>query len=324
MHLVTGMLIAAAMVGISHKLARAEKWDMPMAYSVANYHSENAVQFGKCVAEKSGNALEIVTRPDGLMFAGRNIKRAVQNGQANIGERLISAHLDESPIYGIDSVPFLATSFEASEKLWKAAGDIIQATLANDNLVYIYSVPWPPQGIYTKKEITAVTELKGIRFRAYNPATARIAELAEMVPVQVETAQLSQAISRGEAEAFISSGSTGYDRKIWRQLKNFNDVQAWFPRNVVFANKDAWNALDVRKQGALLDCGAKAAADGLVRARELTDFYLRGLEDNGMRVRAPSEELKSGLKAMGDRMTAEWLLKAGTAGKAIIEAYQKM
>ena len=317
------LLSTTALTAVSASAALADKWDMPMAYAATNYHSENGAEFAKCVTEKSGG-LEIVTHPGGSLFGGADIKRAVQTGQANIGERLISAHANENPLYGVDSIPFVATSFEDSEKLWKAAGDKIQAALAEENLVYVYAVPWPPQGIYAKKEINSAADLAGVKFRAYNTATARIAELASMVPVQIEAAELSQALATGVAEAFISSGSTGYDRKVWEQLTHFYDVQAWLPRNVVFVNKDAWDGLDAKAQGAIADCGAEAAARGLSKAKELTDFYVKGLAENGMTVAAPSDQLKSDLKAFGETMTKEWLESAGEAGQAIVDAYKAM
>ena len=317
------LLSATALTAVSASAALADKWDMPMAYAATNYHSENGAEFAKCVTEKSGG-LEIVTHPGGSLFGGADIKRAVQTGQANIGERLMSAHANENPLYGVDSIPFVATSFDDSEKLWKAAGDKIQAALAEENLVYVYAVPWPPQGIYAKKEINSAADLAGVKFRAYNTATARIAELASMVPVQIEAAELSQALATGVAEAFISSGSTGYDRKVWEQLTHFYDVQAWLPRNVVFVNKDAWDGLDAKAQGAIADCGAEAAARGLAKAKELTDFYLKGLAENGMTVAPPSDQLKSDLKGFGETMTNEWLENAGDEGKAIIDAYSSM
>lgn len=303
--------------------ALAEKWDMPMAYAASNYHSENGANFAKCVTDATGGNLEVVTHPGGSLFKGGEIKRAVQTGQAPIGERLLSAHANENPLFGVDSVPFVATSFDASEKLWAAAQDKLKAALDAQNLVYIYAVPWPPQGLYFKKEVNAVADMSGIKFRAYNAATSRIAELAGMVPVQIEAAELSQALATGVAEAFISSGSTGYDRKVWEHLTHFYDVQAWLPRNSVVANKDAYNALDGASQKAIMDCGAKAAADGLAKAKELTSFYLKGLEEGGMTVTPPGDALKEELKGFGETMTKEWLESAGADGKAIMDAYNQ-
>ncbi|MEZ5650072.1 MAG: TRAP transporter substrate-binding protein [Burkholderiaceae bacterium] len=317
----TVAVLAALGLGFS-QAALAEKWDMPMAYAASNYHSENGAKFAKCVTDATGGKLEIVTHPGGSLFKGGEIKRAVQTGQAPIGERLLSAHANENPLFGVDSVPFLATSYDDAEKLWEAARKPMTAALAKQNLVMVYSVPWPPQGLYAKKPIESVADLKGVKFRAYNAATSRIAELAGMVPVQIEAAELSQALATGVAESFISSGSTGYDRKVWEQLSHFYDVQAWLPRNAVFANKGAFESLDAASQKAVMDCGKQAAADGLAKAKELTSFYLDGLAKNGMKVGNPSAQLKEQFKAFGDTMTDEWLKSAGEDGKAIVDAYR--
>jgi TRAP-type C4-dicarboxylate transport system substrate-binding protein len=315
-------LATTMMTTIAATAALAEKWDMPMAYPATNFHSENAVAFGKCVTDGTGGALEIVSHPNGSLFAGNDIKRAVQTGQAPIGERLISSHANENPLFGVDSIPFLATSFADSEKLWDAAKEKLAAALDSQNLVYIYAVPWPPQGFYFKKEVNSAADMKGIKFRAYNAATARIAELAGMAPVQIEAAELSQALATGVVESFISSGSTGVDSKAWESLTHFYDVQAWLPRNVVFANKDAFTALDEATKKIVMDCGAEAASTGAKKSEDLTAGYLKTLADNGMTVSAPSDQLKSDLAGFGAIMTEEWIKAAGDDGKAIIDAYR--
>ncbi len=318
------LLAATALTMAGANAASAEKWDMPMAYPATNYHSENGAEFAKCVTDGSGGKLEIVTHPGGSLFSGNDIKRAVQTGQAPIGERLLSAHANENPLFGVDSIPFLATSFADSDKLWKAAKDQVAAALDEQNLVFVYSVPWPPQGFYFKKDVNSAADMKGIKFRAYNAATARIAELAGMTPVQIEAAELSQALATGVAEAFISSGSTGVDSKVWESLTHFYDVQAWLPRNSVFVNKDAYNALDDATKTTIMECGAKAAAAGEATAQELSAKYLKTLAENGMKVQGPSDQLKSDLQGFGATMTEEWLKNAGDKGKAIIDAYKAM
>ncbi|MCV2870213.1 TRAP transporter substrate-binding protein [Defluviimonas sp. WL0002] len=319
---ITATLMATAALCLGATALSAETWDMPMAYPATNYHSENGLAFASCVRDATQGGIDIVVHAGGSLFAGNDIKRAVQTGQAPIGERLLSAHANENPLFGVDSIPFLATSFDESDKLWAAAKDAVAAALDEQNLVYVYSVPWPPQGFYFKKEVNSVADMAGVKFRAYNAATARIAELAGMVPVQIEAAELSQALATGVAEAFISSGSTGVDSKVWESLTHFYDVQAWLPRNTIFVNKDAYNALDDAGKAALMDCGAKAAAAGEARAKELTDQYLKTLAENGMTVSGPSDELRAGLQEFGATMTEEWLASAGEDGKAAIAAYR--
>jgi TRAP-type C4-dicarboxylate transport system substrate-binding protein len=316
------LMAATVLATFGTSAAFAEKWDMPMAYPATNFHSEIGAAFAKCVTDATGGALEIVTHPGGSLFAGNDIKRAVQTGQAPIGERLISAHANENPLFGVDSIPFLATSFADSDKLWNIAKEPVSKALDAQNLVHVYAVPWPPQGFYFKKEVNSAADMAGIKFRAYNAATARIAELAGMTPVQIEAAELSQALATGVAESFISSGSTGVDSKVWESLTHFYDVQAWLPRNVVFVNKDAYNSLDDAARTAIMDCGATAAKEGAAKSEELSGQYLKTLAENGMTVGTPSDQLKSDLQGFGATMTDEWISQAGDEGKAIVDAFK--
>ena len=324
MKTVKTLMAATAIATLGTSAALAEKWDMPMAYAATNFHSEVGAEFAKCVTDGTDGALEIVTHPSGSLFSGNEIKRAVQTGQANIGERLISAHQNENPLYGVDSIPFLVSSFDEHEKLWSIAGPRVAAALDADNLHYLYSVPWPPQGLYMNKEINSVEDLKGVKFRSYSTATARMAELTGMLPVQVEAAELSQALATGVAESFISSGATGYDRKVWEHLSHFYEVDAWLPRNIVFVNNDAWNGLDDATKAVMNDCAAAAKADGLQRSKDYTQFTLDGLKEGGMTVQRAGDTLVEELQAIGETMTNEWLESAGEDGKAIVDEYKSM
>ena len=315
------LAVSAALIGGMASASQAQTWDMPMAYADSNFHSQNGKLFAKAVGTCTGGELTINVHAGGSLFKGNEIKRAVQVGQAPIGERFLSAHQNENPIYGVDSIPFLATSYADSEKLLTASRDAIEKALDADGLVMLYSAPWPAQGLYFNKEINSVADMKGIKFRAYNAATSRLAELTGMAPVQIEAADLSQALATGVASAFISSGSTGYDRKVWEQLSNFYDAQAWLPRNYVFANKEAFEGLDEHKQNCLRAAGELAGAAATARSEQLAGWYLSQLAENGMTVQPPNEKLAAELAALGKQMTTEWLDAAGDEGAAIVDAY---
>ena len=302
----------------------AEKWDMPMAYNDGNFHTKNGKLFAEAVKTCTGGELEIVVHGGGSLFKGNEIKRAVQTGQAQIGERLLSAHANENAIFGFDSVPFLATSFEASEKLKHAANSTLESIMDKQNLVLLYSVPWPPQGLYFKKAINSTSDMKGIKFRAYNSATAKLAELSGMLPVQIEAAELVQALATGVADSFISSGSTGYDKKVWEHLTHFYDTQAWLPRNTVFANKTAFDALPAASQNCLKSSGMLASAAGTARSEQLTGWYVSQLAANGMTVGAPGDQLKSELATIGETMSGEWSQATGAEGAAILDSFKAM
>jgi len=325
MKTVTRLLAATAITAAASLSASAgEKWDMPMAYSASNFHSAVGAEFAKCVTTGTGGDIEIVTHPSGSLFPGAQIKRAIQTGQVPIGERLLSGHQNENALFGFDSIPFLATSFDDADKLWKAAKGPMTDLLASQNLTLLYAVPWPPQGLYFKNEVTSVADMKGLKFRSYNNATSRLAELTGMLPVTIEAAEISQAFATGVAESMISSGSTGYDRKVWESLSYFYEVDAWLPRNYVMVNSDVWSGTSEANQNVITGCAELAEYAGNWRAKEYTGFTLQGLRDGGMTVGPASDQLVGELKAIGETMTAEWLEAAGDEGKAIVDAFLAM
>ena len=316
-----GFVAGAVMVSST---AMAEKWDMPMAYAATNFHSEHGVIFADKVKAYTGGKLEITTHPGGSLFKGGEIKRAVQTGQAPIGERFMSAHANEAPLLGWDNLPFLATSYEDNDKLWAAAKDKVNAQLADLNLVALYTCPWPGQGFYFKKEVTSSADTQGIKFRSYNSATATFAKELGMLPVQVEAAELSQALATGVAEAFISSGSTGYDRKVWEHLSHYYKVNAWLPRNYVIINKGIYEGLSDDIRSALHKAADETGAACAAKSAELANWYFEQLEANGMKVEDAGPAFLKELKSIGAKMQADWLASVGADGQAIVDAYKKM
>jgi TRAP-type C4-dicarboxylate transport system substrate-binding protein len=317
-------LAAAIAATLSVAAAAQTKWDMPTPYAATNFHTENVIQFAADVEKATGGKLKIQVHPNASLFKAPEIKRAVQGNQAQIGEILISGYSNEDPIFGVDSVPFLATSYADAAKLWKASRKPLEERFAKQGLMILYSVPWPPQGIYSTKPIHSISDMKGLKMRSYNPYTSRIAELAGAQPVTIQAAELAQAMATGAVNANITSGATGYDSKAWEVVKNYYDTQAWLPKNIVFVNKQAFDALDKPTQQALLKCAQEAEARGWKVSEEKNKWYLEQLVKNGMTVAPPSAQLRTDLKKIGDTMTAEWSKQAGPDGQAVVDAYKKM
>jgi TRAP-type C4-dicarboxylate transport system substrate-binding protein len=316
-------ILAAAAAAAALSAAAQTKWDMPTPYPATNFHTENVAQFAADVDKATGGKLKIQVHPGASLFKAPEIKRAVQGGQAQAGEILLSGYSNEDPLFGIDSVPFLATSYGEAAKLWKASRKAVEDKFAKQGMRVLYSVPWPPQGIYSSKPINTIADMKGLKMRTYNPYTSRIAELAGAQPVTIQAAELAQAFATGAVNANITSGATGYDTKAWEVVKNYYDTQAWIPKNVVFVNKAAFDALDKASQAAVLKAAADAEARGWKVSEEKAGWYLEQLKKNGMNVAAPSAQLKSDFQKVGATMTEEWLKNAGAEGKAIVDAYRK-
>jgi TRAP-type C4-dicarboxylate transport system substrate-binding protein len=316
-------VLAVAMSTIAFGAAAQTKWDLPAAYPASNYHTENLVQFAGDVDKATGGKLKITVHANASLFKAPEIKRAVQGGQAQIGEILLANFQNEWQVFGADGLPFLADSYDGAQRLYTAQRPMMEKKLGEQGMMLLYSVPWPPQGIYVKKPINSAADLKGVKWRAYSPATARIAELVGAQPVTVQAAELSQAMATGVIESYMSSGATGYDTKTFEHIKYWYDTQAWLPKNAVIMNKAAFDALDPAARQAVLKAGADAEARGWALSKAKNGEYIELLRKNGMNIVAPSAQLKADMKKVGDVMLKEWLEKAGPEGQALIDAYRK-
>lgn len=314
---------AAALVLASTSSFAQTKWDLPTAYPATNFHTENLTQFAQDVDKASAGKLKITVHANASLFKANEIKRAVQGGQAQIGELLLANFENENPVYGTDGIPFLASSYAESKRLYDAQKPVLEKLLNAQGMKLLYTVPWPPQGVYTKKEIASVADLRGIKWRAYSPATAKIAELIGAQPVTIQAAELSQALATGVIESYMSSGSTGYDSKTYESLKYWYDTQAWLPKDAVIVNKKAFDALDPALQAAVVKAAADAETRGWALSAEKNDWYKKALTEKGMKIMPPSAKLSADLRQVGDIMLADWLKKAGADGEAIIAAYKK-
>lgn len=316
--------LAIAAVALAGQAAGQTKWDLPAAYPASNFHTENLVQFAADVDKASGGKLKITVHPNASLFKAPEIKRAVQGGQAQIGEILLVNFQNEWQIFGADGIPFLADSYDSAAKLWRAQKPLVEKKLAEQGMMVLYAVAWPPQGIYTKRTLNSANDMKGLKWRAYSPATARIAELVGAQPVTVQAAELSQAMATGVVDSYMSSGSTGWDSKTYEHIKNWYDTQAWLPKNAVIVNRAAFNALDKATQDALLKAAADAEARGWASSRKTNTEVLEKLKGAGMTIHTPSAQLKADMKKVGDTMLKEWLEKAGPEGQQLVDAYRKM
>jgi TRAP-type transport system periplasmic protein len=316
-------LAAAALAAASAFATAQTRWDMPTPYPDSNFHTKNVVQFADDVAKATGGKLTINVHSNGSLIKMPEIKRAVQTGQVPIGELLISVLSNESPLFGFDSNPFLANSYAKERKLWAAARPHIEKRLDGQGIKLLYSVAWPPQGIYANKPINSVADLQGAKFRTYSPATSRFAELMGAIPTTVQVPDIPQAFRTGLVDSMITSGATGVDTQAWDYLTHYYDTQAFLPQNMVIVNKDAWAKLDAAAQKAVLAAAKEAEDRGWRTSESENQRYVKTMADKGIKVMKPSARLSVEFEAIGKQIATEWAQKAGAEGDAILKAYSR-
>ena len=299
------------------------KWDLPTGYGANTFQTQNVEQFAKDVEQMSGGKLKITLHPGGSLFKQPEIKRAIQSGLAPAGEFIISGLSNENPLFGVDSIPFLATSYADSKRLYEAAKPVQAKVLAGQGIKMLFSVPWPGQSLYSVKPINDAADFKGTKMRAYNPATTKIAQMLGASPVTIQLPELGQALATGAANNFLTSSASGADGKLYEQVKYFYPVNGWLPRNVTAVSQRAFDELDKATQEAVLKAAAAAEQRGWKMSEQVDTDSIAILKANGVTIAPPSDSVKAALQKIGEQMTEEWLASAGADGKAIIDAYRK-
>jgi TRAP-type C4-dicarboxylate transport system substrate-binding protein len=304
-------------------LSSAATWDMPTPYPDKTFHTQNISQFAMDVEKATSGNLTIKIHSAGSLFKHPEIKNAVRSGQVPIGEIFVSLLSNEHAVFGADSQPFLATNYDEAKKLWQAQKGVITELLDKQGLMPLFSVAWPPQGLYTKKPINTVDDLKGIKFRTYNATLEKFANLVGAAPTQVEVPDIPQAFATGRVEAMITSPSTGADSKAWDFISHYTDIQAWVPKNIVIVNKKAFRKLDQQTQDAVLAAAADAEKRGWEMSMQETAAKTAILKDNGVTIVTPSDTLMEQLRAVGAEMLKDWKKDAGPEGETLLKEYQK-
>jgi len=312
-------LFAVLIAGLAFGSAQAQtKWDMPTPYPDSNFHTKNVKQFADDVNAASGGKLEIVVHSNASLIKAPEIKRAVQTGQVNIGQILVSSMANENPIFAFDSNPFLAPNYAAAKKLLQAARPYVEKRLDAQGLKLLFAVPWPPQGIYTKKPLNSTADLKGVKFRTYSPDTSQFAKLMGAIPTTVQVPEIPQAFLTGLVDAMITSGATGVDTQAWDYLKYYTDAQAFLPFNIVFVNKAAFAKLDPAVQKDVLTAAAKAEKEGWATSEAENEGYKKTMASHGIIVQKPNAKLEAELNAIGKTMAQDWVKRTGPDAQAII------
>ena len=299
------------------------KWDLPSGYGANTFQVQNLMQFAEGVDKATGGKMKINVHPNASLFKANEIKRAVQSAQVPMGEFILSGASNEAPVFGVDSIPFLATSYADSRRLDTASRALLVKTLAGQGMKLLYTVPWPPQSLYSVKPVASLKDLKGTKMRAYNPATSFIATAVGAQPVTIQLAELPAALATGGVDNFLTSSASGVDSKLHESVKNFYAVAAWLPRNAVVVNFKLFEALDKQSQEAVLQQAAAAEQRGWKLSEQKDGEYMKELAAKGMKIDATADGLKKELSAIGERMTADWVKIAGDDGKAVIDAFNK-
>jgi TRAP-type C4-dicarboxylate transport system substrate-binding protein len=296
-------------------------WKLVSGYRAESFQTQNLVEFAQEVEQGSAGALRIKVHSNNSLVKLAEIPQAVRAGKVEAGETIMANLVKDMPIAGADSIPFVVTSYADAQRLWRLQRPLLDKHFADRGMKLLYAVPWPPQGLYSTKPIRMAADFAGTRMRSYNQTTVRIAEMLGAAPVDVPMVEVNKALASGSIDSMITSAVTGVENQVWSHIKHYYEINAWFPKNVVFVNAKAFQALKPAAQAAVTKAAEKAETRGWALSQAAMQQATQDLRANGMKVERPPAEFDKELKRMGERFSREWVRTVGTEANAIFVPY---
>jgi TRAP-type transport system periplasmic protein len=313
--------LVASLIGLPCLGQANQPWKLATGYRAESFHTQNLIQFAKEVEQATTGQLKIEIHPNNTLFKLADIRQAVEDGKAEAGETIMSGLVKEIPIAGADSIPFVVTSYGDAQRLWQLQRPLLDKHLAARGLKLLYAVPWPPQGLFSTKPVRGSADFVGTRMRTYNQTTVRIAEFLKAMPVDVAAGDISKALTEGRIDNMITSSVVGVENQVWGSIKYYYEINAWFPKNVVFVNAKAFRALKPADQRAVIAAAATAEARGWDRSQAVMLEATNELRTNGIKVDRVSREFDQEIKRLGEKFSREWVRSVGNEANNIFVPY---
>ncbi|MBV7426912.1 TRAP transporter substrate-binding protein [Acidovorax sp. sif1233] len=314
-------MVLLAALAVAPALHAQTQWKLATGYRVESFHTRNIVQFAQDVERASSGALRIEVHANNTLARLADIPAAVQGGKAQAGETIMTSLVADMPIAGADAVPFVVHSYADARRLWDLQRPLIDTHLAAKGIKALYAVPWPPQGLLSVAPVRSSADFKGTRMRTYNPATVRIAQMLGATPVDVPMVDVNKALSAGKLDSMITSALTGVENQVWGQIRQYYGINAWFPKNIVFVNQQAFDALPASVREAVVQAAAQAEARGWALSAAVAEESVAELQRRGIKVDRAPAELDSELRRLGERFSREWVQSVGNEANKIFIPY---
>ncbi len=292
-------------------------WKIATGYRAESFHTENIAQFGRDVEAATKGQLRIELAPNGSLFKLGDIRQAVEDGKVQAGETIMTSMVKDIPLAGADSIPFVVGTYQRAQRLWDLQRPGIEKAFAQRGLQVLYAVPWPPQGLYATRPIKTLVDFKHLKMRTYNQTTIRIAEMLGAVPVDVAMGDVGRALGEGRLETMITSAVTGVENKVWGPIQYYYEINAWFPKNIVFVSTKSFAQLAPDTRAGVLKAAAEAQRRGWEASETVAQNSTRELQRNGIKIERLSPDLEREIKHMGERFSREWVRSVGNEANAI-------
>ncbi len=308
------MVLAVFAVG---PCAAKTTWNANSVWPPNNHQSIGLEEFAAKVKEATNGELEIIVNSGGALgYKGPELLKAVRDGLVPLSDMLVSGVAGDEKIFQIVTLPFLVLDFEETKLLNQTARPYFDKAAEKWGQKILYIAPWPGAGLWTKRKITTVEDMKGLKTRTYDKNGALVVEATGGTPYALPFSEVYSSLATGLIDSVITSTPTGVDGKFWEVLQYYHPLNITVATDMVNVNLKAFNKLDKETQETLVRLGKEMEEIMWQRVVEIDKEKEAICNQNGIETVPPSKELLKALAEVTESIRADWLKDAPQDAKA--------
>lgn len=318
------IFLVLCLFAASSAFAGNVKMNLNAVYGQNSFHTQGAMYFADLVKEYTGGSVNITVHPGGsLGFKGPELLKAVKDAQVPMSDILMGVVAGSEHVFGISSLPRLASSFDKAKKLYEDCKPLYKKAAAKWNQKFLYAAPWPPSGLVTSNEVVSAADIKNSKIRTYDKNGANFLRELGAAGISMAWGEVYSALRTGLIDGVLTSAESAKNGKFWEVLGHFNNINYAFPLNMITINKDYWNSLTTEQQKALRKAAAETEKNQWENSEAKTNEALKIIEDNGIKISRPTDEFADKLDAASKVIINNFLEDASKDTKDVLEKHIK-
>ena len=299
-------------------------WNANSVWPPKNEHSKGLEEFAKKVSAATRGELELVVHSGGALgYKGPELLKVVRDGLVPVSDMLISGVAGDEKVLQIVTLPFLVRNFDELHTLLDISRPYFDKVAQKWGQKILYTAPWPGAGLWTKKKITTLADMKGLKTRTYDKNGALVMEAVGATPLALPFSEVYTSLQTGVIDSVMTSSPTAVDAKFWEVLKYFEPFNITIATNMVTVNQKAFDKLPKAQQDALVKAGREMEKSMWAGVRKWDGDMVAVSNKNGIVTVPPTKQLVTDLEKITEGIRAEWLKSAPPDGQKIYAEFKK-
>jgi len=314
--MMAGAVLSLASVALP---AQEFKWDLPNEYQASSPSGQSDKAFKAAIERLSGGRIAVTLHPSGALgYKSKDHFDAVADGAVPLANTYTGVFSGMNPIFTLSNMPFLAPGFDATWELVQVIKPRVSEVFENEGQVLLWTAPWTPTGLWSKKPIANKAAIQNLKMRVYDPTGVTTFQAIGASPIQLSWGDVIPQLTTGGINAVLTSAEGGSNAKFWEHLSYFNDLSFSLGMNMAHMNKGVYDSLPPDLKEAVMKAAGEAEKAAWDFARKRTAELNTVLADNGVTVVTPEKAFLQQLGKAAEPVLATWKEKMGPDSDVIL------